>query len=44
MVIPVALGKGRTMFEGIKEKRTLRLTGTRTFRNGNIFLTYEAMA
>jgi dihydrofolate reductase len=40
VVVPVALGKGRTMFDGIKEKQTLRLTGTRSFRNGNVFLTY----
>jgi hypothetical protein len=32
------------MFEGVKEKRTLKLTGTRTFGNGNLFLTYTAMA
>ncbi len=40
VVVPVALGKGRTMFEGIKDKQPLKLTGTRTFRNGNVFLTY----
>jgi dihydrofolate reductase len=38
---PVALGKGRTMFDGIKEKLTLRLTKTRTFNNGKIFLCFE---
>src|SRR5438128_2648744 len=42
VVVPVALGKGRTMFQGIKEKQTLKLTGTRSFRNGNVFLTYAA--
>jgi hypothetical protein len=30
------------MFEGMKEKQTLKLTGTRSFRNGNVFLTYAA--
>ena len=40
VVVPVALGKGRTMFEGLKDKRTFKLTGTRSFRNGNVFLTY----
>ena len=40
VVVPVALGRGRTMFEGIKEKRTLKLTGTRSFGNGNVFSTY----
>ena len=38
---PVVLGKGRTMFEGIKDRFSLRLSGTRTFKNGNILLEYE---
>lgn len=38
---PIVLGKGRTMFEGIKKPLTLRLTRTRTFRNGNVFICYE---
>jgi dihydrofolate reductase len=41
---PVVLGQGRTMFEGIKEKLTLKLTRTRTFGNGNILLCYEPVA
>jgi dihydrofolate reductase len=41
---PVVLGKGRTMFDGIKGKLTLKLTKTRTFSNGNILLYYEPMA
>ena len=41
---PVVLGKGKTMFEGIKEKLTLKLTKTRTFGNGNVLLCYEPMA
>ena len=44
VVNPVVLGKGRTMFEGIKEKLTLKLTKTRTFGNGNVLLCYEPMA
>jgi dihydrofolate reductase len=43
-VIPVALGKGRTIFEGVKEKVPLKLTKTRTFSNGNVLLCYEPMA
>jgi dihydrofolate reductase len=43
VVIPVALGKGRTMFDGIKEKLSLKLTNTRTFGNGNVLLCYEPM-
>jgi dihydrofolate reductase len=44
VVDPVVLGKGRTMFEGIKEKLTLKLKSTRTFGNGNVLLCYEPMA
>jgi dihydrofolate reductase len=44
VVDPVVLGKGRTMFEGIKGKLTLKLTKSRTFGNGNILLWYEPMA
>lgn len=44
MVDPVALGKGRTMFEGIKEMLTLKLTKTRTFGNGKVYLCYEPAA
>jgi dihydrofolate reductase len=40
---PVALGKGRTMFDGIRENLTLKLTKTRTFRNGSVLLCYEPM-
>ncbi len=43
VVNPVVLGKGRTMFEGIKEKILLKLTKTRTFGNGNVLLCYEPM-
>jgi len=38
---PVVLGKGRTMFDGIKEKLALKLTKTRAFGNGNVMLYYE---
>jgi dihydrofolate reductase len=44
VVVPVVLGKGRTMFDGIKEKLTLKLIKSRTFRNGNVFLCYEPKA
>jgi dihydrofolate reductase len=39
VVNPVVLGKGRTMFEGVKAK--LKLTKTRAFKNGNVLLCYE---
>lgn len=41
MVDPVALGKGRTMFEGIQEQLTLKLTKSRTFNNEKVLLCYE---
>jgi dihydrofolate reductase len=44
VVVPVVLGKGRTIFDGIKETLALKLTKTRTFGNGNVFLCYEPMA
>jgi dihydrofolate reductase len=40
---PIALGAGRTMFAGVKERLRLRLTQTRSFANGNVFLRYERM-
>lgn len=41
MVDPVALGKGRTMFEGIQEQLILKLTKSRTFNNGKVLSCYE---
>jgi dihydrofolate reductase len=44
VVNPIILGKGRTMFDGVKEKLSLKLTKTRAFGNGNVLLCYEPMA
>lgn len=44
VVDPVALGKGRTMFEGLPEQLNLKLTQSRIFRNGKIFLSYAPVA
>jgi dihydrofolate reductase len=44
VVNPVVLGKGRTMFDGLKGKLTLKLTKSRTFGNGNVLLCYEPAA
>jgi dihydrofolate reductase len=41
VVVPVALGAGRTLFEGMKTRLDLRLTRTRAFGNGNVVLWYE---
>ena len=38
---PIVLGAGRTMFEGVTNKLNLKLTNSRTFKNGNVLLTYE---
>jgi dihydrofolate reductase len=40
VVNPIILGKGRTMFDGVEEKLNLKLTKTRAFGNGNVFLCY----
>ena len=41
---PIVLGKGRTLFEGVREKLNLKLTKSRTFANGNVFLCYAPVA
>lgn len=43
VVCPVVLGAGRTMFEGIKKRLDLKLTESRTFKNGKVFLRYESV-
>ena len=42
VVSPIVIGKGRTMFEGVKRNVNLKLTNERRFGNGNVLLTYEA--
>jgi dihydrofolate reductase len=44
VVVPVVLGKGRTMFDGLQEKLTLKLTKSRAFGNGNVVLHYQPKA
>ena len=41
MVNPVVLGRGHTLFGGIKDKLDLKLLKTRAFRNGNVLLYYQ---
>ena len=41
---PIVLGEGRTMFDGVKERLTLKQTKTRTFGNGNVLLCYQPVA
>ena len=37
---PVAIGTGKSLFEGITTKLEFKLTATRAFRNGGVLLTY----
>jgi dihydrofolate reductase len=41
---PIVLGKGRTLFESVKEKINLKLTSSRTFGNGTVFACYQPAA
>jgi Dihydrofolate reductase len=43
VVNPVVLGKGRTLFDGVQKKLSLKLAATRSFGNGNVLLRYLAM-
>lgn len=44
LLTPVALGKGKTMFEGLTHRLALKLVRTRKFGNGNVLLTYVPAA
>ncbi|RYD99937.1 MAG: dihydrofolate reductase [Sphingobacteriales bacterium] len=41
-VHPVVLGSGKPLFEDIKKRLDLQLTGTRVFKSGVVELSYEA--
>jgi dihydrofolate reductase len=41
MLAPVVAGAGRTMFESVTTSPAFKLTSTRSFANGNVYLTYE---
>jgi dihydrofolate reductase len=40
VVNPIVLGKGRTLFDGVREKLNLQLNKTRAFKNGNVLVCY----
>lgn len=40
VVVPVVLGRGRTMFEGVRDKLALKLKESRAFRNGRTVQIY----
>jgi hypothetical protein len=41
LVQPIAIGAGRSMFEGVKDRLALKRTKSRTFENGCVVLWYE---
>jgi dihydrofolate reductase len=41
VVNPIALGNGRTLFEGVRDRLKMKLTSTRAFGNGNVLLCYD---
>lgn len=41
VIVPVVLGGGRTLFEGVAGKPRLKLTQTRSFPNGHVVCWYE---
>lgn len=43
MIDPVAIGKGTTMFKGLKSKLDLKLTETKIFKSGIVLLCYKPM-
>ena len=40
IVVPVVIGKGRTLFDGVTNKADLELIDSRTFKNGKVSLRY----
>jgi dihydrofolate reductase len=42
VLCPLALGKGRTMFDGVPKRVNMKHTSTRTFKNGRVVLGYES--
>ena len=42
VTVPVILGGGRSLFDGVSERHGLDLTKSRTFANGNVVSWYRA--
>ena len=40
VVVPIVLGSGRSLFEGVARSVPMKLTASRVFNNGNVVLTY----
>jgi dihydrofolate reductase len=43
VITPIVLGAGRTMFEGVRDRLSLKPTSTRTFGNGNVLICYASV-
>jgi dihydrofolate reductase len=43
VIAPVAIGAGRTLFEGVSRRLNFTLLDSRAFKNGNVVLTYAAV-
>jgi dihydrofolate reductase len=41
VVIPIVLGSGRTLFQGLESRLALKRTSERAFGNGNVVVTYQ---
>jgi dihydrofolate reductase len=41
MINPLALGGGKPLFQGLKDKYKFKLLGTKTFNSGNVLLYYQ---
>jgi len=41
ILTPILLGAGKTVFDAIKKRYPLKLLSTRSFKSGNVVLTYE---
>ena len=41
MINPIVLGDGKPLFKGIKNKMKLKLINTKTFKSGNVLLSYQ---
>jgi dihydrofolate reductase len=41
VVVPIVLGRGRTLFEGLDKRLPLKLINERRFGNGNVLVCYE---
>ena len=44
LVNPILLGQGTPLFRGLKDPISLQHIHTRTFKNGNVLLTYQPVS